>query len=218
MNPNPRGPEADINESARYHIRSEMTRLAVLSIALLVSTLNSFGAAYPVNSPDEKIQAVVEDGAQLTFTLKADGKILLEKYPVVLKTEKESSAKTTSALSQERSSSDSPKKVAFDIKKAGDAKYSDLTLQFKEFKLGVRVTDEAATCRFTVPSGGQTMIKDETFARPFLKDQESTVTTTTIGEEHVIVRGIRPEEKMWGPYQFPRPYNLGDRLLVACRR
>ncbi|MBN2643160.1 MAG: hypothetical protein JXR78_16015 [Victivallales bacterium] len=37
----------------------------------------------------------------------------------------------------------------------------------------------------------------------------------TIGEEHVIVRGIRPEEQLWGAYQFPRPYNLGDRLVVA---
>ncbi|MBI4979625.1 MAG: hypothetical protein HZC28_19255 [Spirochaetes bacterium] len=37
----------------------------------------------------------------------------------------------------------------------------------------------------------------------------------TIGEERVIVRGIRPEEQLWGPYQFPRPYNLGDRLVVA---
>ena len=37
----------------------------------------------------------------------------------------------------------------------------------------------------------------------------------TMGEERVIVRGIRPEEGLWGPYQFPRPYNLGDRLVVA---
>ncbi len=37
----------------------------------------------------------------------------------------------------------------------------------------------------------------------------------TMGEEHVIVRGIRPEEQLWGAYQFPRPYNLGDRLVVA---
>ena len=33
----------------------------------------------------------------------------------------------------------------------------------------------------------------------------------TAGEERVIVRGIRPEEGIWGPYQFPRPYFLGDR-------
>lgn len=39
--------------------------------------------------------------------------------------------------------------------------------------------------------------------------------TLVLGEEHVIVQGIRPEEKMWGPYQFPRPYNLGDRLVVG---
>ncbi len=37
----------------------------------------------------------------------------------------------------------------------------------------------------------------------------------TMGEEHVIVRGMRPEEELWGAYQFPRPYNLGDRLVVA---
>ena len=37
----------------------------------------------------------------------------------------------------------------------------------------------------------------------------------SLGEAHVIVRGIRPEEQLWGPYQFPRPYNLGDRLIVS---
>lgn len=36
-----------------------------------------------------------------------------------------------------------------------------------------------------------------------------------MGEEHVIVQGMRPEEQMWGAYQFPQPYNLGDRLVVA---
>lgn len=36
-----------------------------------------------------------------------------------------------------------------------------------------------------------------------------------LGEEHVIVRGIRPEEQLWGPYQFPLPYRLEDRLVVS---
>lgn len=35
------------------------------------------------------------------------------------------------------------------------------------------------------------------------------------GKEIPIVRGIRPEQQLWGAYQFPRPYNLGDRLVVA---
>jgi hypothetical protein len=35
------------------------------------------------------------------------------------------------------------------------------------------------------------------------------------GKERVIVRGIRPEEQLWGPYQFPRPYDLGDRFVVG---
>jgi hypothetical protein len=37
----------------------------------------------------------------------------------------------------------------------------------------------------------------------------------TMGKEHVTVRGIRPEEQIWGAYQFPRPYNFKDRLVVA---
>lgn len=37
----------------------------------------------------------------------------------------------------------------------------------------------------------------------------------TLGEERVIVRGIRPEEQLWGPYQFPLPFHLGDRLAVC---
>ena len=36
-----------------------------------------------------------------------------------------------------------------------------------------------------------------------------------MGKEHVIVRGMRPEENPWGAYQFPRPYNLDGRLIVA---
>ena len=36
-----------------------------------------------------------------------------------------------------------------------------------------------------------------------------------IGEERVIVRGIRPEERMWGPYQFPRPYNIDGKIIVS---
>ena len=37
----------------------------------------------------------------------------------------------------------------------------------------------------------------------------------TLGQERVIVQGIRPEEKLWGPYQFPLPYQLDDRIVVS---
>lgn len=36
----------------------------------------------------------------------------------------------------------------------------------------------------------------------------------TVSDEKVIVRGIRPEEGLWGPYQFPHPYHLKDRIAV----
>ncbi len=30
-----------------------------------------------------------------------------------------------------------------------------------------------------------------------------------LGKEHIVVQGIRPEEKLWGPYRFPIPYFWG---------
>lgn len=37
----------------------------------------------------------------------------------------------------------------------------------------------------------------------------------TVGEEHVIVQGIRPEEELWGSYQFPVPYAADDGIFVS---
>ena len=36
-----------------------------------------------------------------------------------------------------------------------------------------------------------------------------------IGEEQVIVQGMRPEEGQWGPYQFATPYKIGDKIAVS---
>lgn len=36
-----------------------------------------------------------------------------------------------------------------------------------------------------------------------------------IGEERVIVQGMRPEEGQWGPYQFATPYKIGDTIAVS---
>lgn len=40
--------------------------------------------------------------------------------------------------------------------------------------------------------------------------------TIEVGKEQLIVQGIRPEEELWGAYQFPRPFRLADgRIAVA---
>lgn len=67
----------------------------------------------------------------------------------------------------------------------------------------VFILSAISLCYLPVLSAGNTAVND---------NQDITL---TLGPEHVIVRGIRPEEHFWGPYQFPRPYNLGDRLVVA---
>ena len=37
----------------------------------------------------------------------------------------------------------------------------------------------------------------------------------TVGKEKVIVRGIRPEENLWGPYQFPRVYDCDGGIIMS---
>ncbi len=65
--------------------------------------------------------------------------------------------------------------------------------------------------RVNVPCCGYLLLE---FATAIPAEDKRQV-VMSLGEERVIVQGMRPEEHLWGPYQFPRPYNLGDRLLVA---
>lgn len=37
----------------------------------------------------------------------------------------------------------------------------------------------------------------------------------TVGKEKAIVRGIRPEENLWGPYQFPRVYDCDGGIIMS---
>jgi len=175
--------------------------------------VKGYGASYSVDSPDGKIRAVVEDGARLTLTLAVDGATVIDKRTLALRTGQMTFGQNATALSNETARADASVKPVIDVKKAGSALYNTLALYFKDFALSLRVCDEAATCRLSAMCGKTTIIEDETFARA--SPQTSTVTRITVGEEHVIVRGIRPEEQLWGAYQFPRPFRLGDRLVVS---
>jgi len=68
-------------------------------VATLAATC--FGATCSVDSPDRKIQATVEDGAQLTFTLTVDGRTVLDKRPIGLETEAGAFGRNATALSNE---------------------------------------------------------------------------------------------------------------------
>ena len=194
-----------------------MKELKFVLMILMVAAfaVNSYGEEYKVGSPDGKIQVAVEDGAQLMFTLKVDGRTVLNKRPIGLKTDKEKFGQNASALLHKFLYSDSPSTKKIDFTKAGNIKYNTLSMKFKDFKLSIRVSDEAATCRFSVTSGGRMIVEDEIFKSPFFNNMGSTVTRITVGEDRVIVRGIRPEEQLWGPYQFPYPYKLKDRVVVS---
>ena len=67
-------------------------------------------------------------------------------------------------------------------------------------------------CRY---AGSISLILTAVSAAVSCGDADTYTPAIILGEETVIVQGMTAEENLWGPYQFPRPYNLGDRLVVA---
>jgi hypothetical protein len=187
--------------------------LVLMGLGLAVFAADVSGATYEVQSPDGKLQAALEDGAQLALTLKVDGRTVFDKRPVGMKSAAGEFGRNATARSHETTRAGAPVKPVIDILKAGNLPYNTSTLRFDGFTVSLRLCDEAATCRFSAPSGKGVIVEDQLFERG--APEAGKVTRITVGDERVIVRGIRPEEQLWGAYQFPRPFRLGDRLAVS---
>jgi len=185
----------------------------LMGLGVAACAVGGFGAVYTADSPDGKMQLALEDGAQLALTLKVDGQTVFDKRPVGMRTAAGELGRNATARSDSLSRADAPVKPVIDVQKAGSVPYNTRMLSFNGFTVDLRVCDEAATCRFAAPSGKGMIVEDETFERSSPK--VGKVTRITVGDERVIVRGIRPEEQLWGAYQFPRPFRLGDRLVVS---
>ena len=59
-----------------------------IGVLFAVASTQAFAETFEVKSPDGKISAFVEDGSQVKFSIKADGKTLLENCAIGMDTDK----------------------------------------------------------------------------------------------------------------------------------
>ncbi len=143
--------------------------------ALLAFSAQARAETYSVKSPDGRIEASVDDGAGLSFSLKADGKVLLEKCAIGMDTDRGFLGRDAVAQSQKLSSHKGTLEPVFGTRKTVDDEYNQLELGFKNFKLLVRVYDEAAAYRFSTDFDGELVVNGELLELSSVADSDNTI-------------------------------------------
>lgn len=151
-------------------------KIYVLGIsALLAFAAQARAETYSVKSPDGRIEASVDDGAGLSFSLKADGKVLLEKCAIGMDTDRGFLGRDAVAQSQKLSSHKGTLESVFGTRKTVADEYNQLELGFKNFKLLVRVYDEAAAYRFSTDFDGELVVNGELLELSSVADSDNTI-------------------------------------------
>ncbi len=159
-------------------------------IIFAAASANLFGEVYTVKSPDGKIVASVSDGKTLEFSLKADGKVLLENCAIGMDTDKGYLGRNASALSSSLSSHSGQIETVYGIRKTVKDEYNQLELKFKDFKLLVRVYNEAAAYRFVTDFGGTLIVNDEILELSSIKPSDKVVA-------HAVKSKRTSFERLW---------------------
>ncbi len=118
-----------------------MSKFICLSMVMgaVFAASSAVAAVYSAKSPDGKIEAFVEDGAQLAFSLKADGKTLLDKCAIGMDTDRGFLGKDAELAAKSKVSHRGVIENKFGTRKNIADNYTQLTLDFGKFNLLVRV-------------------------------------------------------------------------------
>lgn len=132
-------------------------------------------AEFSVKSPDGKLEAKLEDGKQLAFSVTADGKKLLDRAAIGMSTDRGEFGKDASAKGSKSKSVDAQIKTRFGIKNSIRDNFNEARVDFGSYSVVVRAYDDAAAYRFVSNGGGGEMtVKSETLVLP-LKDSDRVI-------------------------------------------
>lgn len=132
-------------------------------------------AEFSVKSPDGKLEAKLEDGKQLAFSVTADGKKLLDRAAIGMSTDRGEFGKDASAKGSKTRTVDAQIKTRFGIKSSIRDNFNEARVDFGSYSVVVRAYDDAAAYRFVSNGGGGEMtVKSETLVLP-LKDSDKVV-------------------------------------------
>ena len=146
-----------------------------IGVLFAVASTQAFAETFEVKSPDGKISAFVEDGSQVKFSIKADGKTLLENCAIGMDTDKGFFGRNARVVAHQTESHKGEIKTVYGIRKSVKDEYNQLSLDFKDFKILVRVYNEAAAYRFVSKVGGELVVNDELLELSSLTDSDKTV-------------------------------------------
>lgn len=179
---------------------------------------SAIAETFSVKSPDGKLEAIVNDGSKLTFTLKADGKTLMNECVIGMDTDKGKIGVDAKATGSALTSHDGVIDAPWGIRKQIKDKYNQLEIDFKGYKLIVRAYDEAVAYRFSTDLGsGDMIVFDETLKFPFA-DSDRIIAHFVKGPqdsfERAFIRGTVADMKNHHSASMPFLY-MKDGYTVA---
>ena len=126
----------------------------------------AFAATFSVKSPDGKLEAIVQDGEKLTFSLKADGRTVFEPFAIGMKTDRGDFGANVKAKGSTTDSVDEEIEPVYGIRSEIRDNYNRMDVDFPNFKLVVRAYNEAVAYRFVSNFGGEITVYGETLDLP----------------------------------------------------
>ena len=141
-----------------------------------------YSAEVTVKSPDGRIEAKLEDGKQLSFSITADGKKVLDKAAIGMSTDKGEFGADAAIKGSTSRMVNTEIKPLFGARKTITDNYNESRADLGNYDVIIRVYDDAAAYRFVSKNGGEMIVKAETLKLP-LKDADKVIAH--------IVNGIR---------------------------
>ncbi len=147
----------------------------IISLLIACSSLFApqlFAETFTVKSPDGKLQAVVNDGSQLTLSVSADGKTVLAPFAIGMKTDRADFGKNVKAKGSTSSSYKGEIAATYGIRSKIEDNYNQTEIDFDKYKLVVRAYNEAIAYRFASDFDGEITVFSETLDLPLSVDDK----------------------------------------------
>ncbi len=136
------------------------------SLIASLSVSQLFAETFSVKSPDGKLEAIVNDGSNLTIAIKADGKTVLDAIEIGMNTDKGNLGSDSKAKGSTSSSVNENIKTVYGIRANVEDKYNRLDVDFDKFRLVVRAYNDSIAYRFVINQKGDIIVYDETLNLP----------------------------------------------------
>ena len=175
-------PRSQFGHSTDKVRQSEPPRLSlgglgsILLGTFVLGAIAANAAEFSVQSPDGRLAAVLRDGKQLTFSIKADGKVILDDCKIGMNTSQGAVGRDCSGRMPKHFAQDHVVENTFGIRRHVRDRFNQIEVTCGAFTVVVRAYDEAVAYRFVTRfgDGAELLVFDETLLLP-LSDDTATI-------------------------------------------